>query len=85
MDVAVSGTSIESSVLDPVPAHSPLSLGCSSSEIASASVGGSERKCSAGSVREVIQWHHCYGRQSDSETHIEKGEVYLGLQLERDA
>ena len=95
MDVAA-GT--ESAVSSPAlaypPSPPPPPFGhISSSEVPNASttgtgtggLGGSERKCAPGGVREVIQWHPCYGRQSDSETHIEKGEIYLGLQLERDA
>ena len=87
----VAGAVSESAVSGPALAHSSYSLnsievpGASTVGTVGMSMGGSERKCASGGVKEVIQWHPCYGRQSDSETHIEKGEIYLGLQLERDA
>ena len=87
-------TDVEISVSSPalLQVHSSPCLGQSTSSnsdvlgaIGTVGVGGSERKSVSGGVREVIQWHPCYGRQSDNETHIAKGEIYLGLQLERES
>ena len=33
-------------------------------------------------TKEKIEWFKCFGRLSDNELNVEKGQVYLGLLLE---
>jgi hypothetical protein len=69
------------------PPRSPVTaLGAGHSAGASAGAGTSagiaDKKASPSLLgSENIGWHKCYGRKADHEENVEKGEIYLGMQL----